>query len=509
MTPIIQRVLIAATVAGSTLAWTPTGLLLPGRSGFLIGGLGTALLLLVAVVSNPRGWTSALGQHRRLVGAAGLVILSRLASVIGADAPLLALVQALRVAAVLGFLLAVVVAAERDAGVRRSLAFVAGLLLVLHAGLYIGGTFSEPLGVGVFETLPHQHTGTLPRFTGICGGPGACGLLMLCCVGLVRGLDDRGFRGVLTGTGLVLGALTLSFPTLAMGAVFCWRFIEPRVLRIAATAGAAAACLLVLHVHPLELRSPGSVVSLGTLPTEWETDGLGPTYMPVEEISLGDYSLACVRTVYHHLAVRSLGCFVEHPVVGVGGRNHPVSCPVMTLNTVGEWGAGRLAHNEYTGLLAEHGLLGLLATLLLLMAIGRGYRLAEPDRWRAAALVGVLVSGLGGEVWYQFPVAALLAVTIRREGSPPRCRPDPRAPSSAGRRRDRKGSPALSNSTCRPPRRHLAPQSDDNPYISPDAEVDQLILMDGLQEEDSPRLRLQAARTILENARAVGKSGMG
>jgi len=33
--------------------------------------------------------------------------------------------------------------------------------------------------------------------------------------------------------------------------------------------------------------------------------------------------------------------------------------------------------------------------------------------------------------------------------------------------------------------------------------------MDGLQEEDSPRLRLQAALTILENARAVGKSGMG
>ena len=406
------RILVAATLAGSILAWRPSWLPLPGRSGFVLGTLGVLLLCGCGLVWDREAWRAALRRHRLLAGVAGLVVLSRLASAVPAEAPLLAVLQSLRVAVVLGFLLVTIVVTERDPGLRRVLAWTAAGLIALHGLLYLGGVLSPALGGRVFEGLLHQRAGGLPRFMGLVAGPGACGLLMICCAGLVRDLRHRRLRTLLTVGALLLAGSTFSLPGLAVGVALVWRLVEPRVPRRGLTVGAAAVCLLVLHVQPLQLEVAGRSVTLGKLPPGWATEGLGPAQMPVEEVRGCGIRLRYVRTAYHALAARSLECFAAHPVLGVGGRNPAVSCPVTTMNTVGEWSAGRLAHSEYTGLLAEHGLIGLVATLLLVLVLVGRYRPVDEDRWRTAALVAVLVSGFAGEVWYQFPVAALLGVSV-------------------------------------------------------------------------------------------------
>lgn len=408
-----RRILVAATMAGSTLAWCPPGLVLPGRSGFVVGAAGFMLLVVCGLATDRQAWADALRRHRLLVGAAGFVVLSRLASAVPAEAPLLALLQSLRVAVVLGFFIATFLITERDPGVRRVLAWTAAGLVALHGLLYLGGLLSPALEARVFERLLHQRVGGLLRFTGLIAGPGACGLLMICCAGFVRDLRSRWLRTLFTGGALLLAGSTFSLPGLAVGVALVWRLVEPRVLRHVLTAAAAAVCLLILHVQPLQLEYSGSAVTLGTLPPGWAADGLGRAHMPVEEVTGCGVGLRYVRTAYHVLSARSLECFAAHPVLGVGGRNHALSCPVMTMNTVGEWSAGRLSHSEYTGLLAEHGLAGLVATLLLVLVITRRYSAESRDRWRTAALVAVLVSGLAGEVWYQFTVAALLGVNLR------------------------------------------------------------------------------------------------
>lgn len=408
--------LLAIAAAASTLTWSPEALRLPGRSGFLLAGMILAAVVAYVLVTDRWWLVDSLRAHRRLCLGLAAVSLSRLASCIGAQDQGVALSQSIRSIAVLVFFLLVFLENGRDTRLQRSLSIAAAIVIALHAGFFVLGASSDSLLPYLFETGTHLHLGRLPRFSGVTGGPFACGFTMIACTGLVRALPWPKLRTVATAAGIALSVMTFSFASLVLPVALSWRLAKPAIMRWSLTAATAVCALAILYVHPLEIRTDGQRHRITDLHPDYFQEGLGPRHMPIKSLRTADIELRFHFTGYYYLARRSLRCFADHPVLGVGGRNHPYACPVRTMNSLGRWPSSRIAHNEYTGLLAEYGLAGLAATALLLLVMAKGYRFSPADRWVSGAIAAYLISGLAGEVWYQFPLAALIGMSLAPPG---------------------------------------------------------------------------------------------
>ena len=134
--------------------------------------------------------------------------------------------------------------------------------------------------------------------------------------------------------------------------------------------------------------------------------------MPAAWLDLGPVDVEVVATRYAVLARRAVTCWQERPVTGVGGRNFASACPVWQMAPAGTWDNHSRSHSQYGGLLAETGLLGLLAVLLLVWALVRSTRLAAPLAVAQACLVAYLVAAFGGDTWFLFPFAAWLGAAL-------------------------------------------------------------------------------------------------
>lgn len=243
---------------------------------------------------------------------------------------------------------------------------------------------------------------------------------MLACAGLVRPLQHRTTKTLLTLVALALTVATISFATLLVPAVLIWVIIQQRTLRILGILAVTIAAVTILFVRPLSLQFGDETYQLGQLQPSYAVDGNGDKYMPKQKFTFSNVQLDYHLTAYYYLAQRSLLCFIENPYTGVGGRNHRISCPVKTMNTWGGWTTGRIAHNEYTGLFAEYGAIGVVATFLLLAVLFFKHRFQPEDVWVQGIAIAYLIIGLAGEVWYQFPFAALIGTSIRQMRVPSR-----------------------------------------------------------------------------------------
>jgi hypothetical protein len=346
----------------------------PARLGFQLA-LGSLVVLLAGLISRHRRWLSeALREQRAVALASAALVGSKAVSILAAASWLPATLQAVRAAAVLIFFLLVLCEPRRDA-LAVVFARVAAVIILLYSAAYALGLALGPAATPLFQAETHLYLGGLPRFSGLSDGPAPCGFLMLVSAALVRRLPGGWGSALLALLGLALATASLSFPSLLVPVVIAWQVLPRLTLRWAATALIVFIAAVVLHFN---VRG-----------------GLQPT----------NYGL---------LAIGALRCFVDHPLVGVGGRNFHLLCPVTVVTTLGYVSTSSGVHNEYVGGLAEHGLIGAAATGLFLLVMARRFR------WQAAAEGGIhrvlggtavaaTACGLSGEYWFQFPFAALVA----------------------------------------------------------------------------------------------------
>jgi len=403
---------------------------LPGRFGFLTAGAATAIALALAALRRTR---ACLSREVWVLGAAcAAVVVSRFVSVIGAADQPAALWQAVRVMTVLVFFLLVRAEAARFSGAGNIVATAAAALIVVHTAILACGAAwfaaSGELGSfrGLFDTERHEALGLLPRFAGLPGEPFATGWLMLSCAMCVAWIERRSASLWLTVAALAVCLATLSFASLLVPVVLVLRFVPNRWGKLSAVALTLLA-VTVLYVHPVAFQRGGQRIDL--LPAYQGPPEVSDV-VALHETQLPFWTLVWQRTVYLQLLPASLDCFAGSPIAGVGGRNHAVSCRAPTVNTLGEWAPGRVAHSEYTGLLAEHGLLGLAAAALLAFLLARlwsprqsasagplaGVWSPRQSAWTGPLLVAYLLAGLAGEVWFQFPMAAAIGLATSAAG---------------------------------------------------------------------------------------------
>ncbi len=387
-----------------------------GRLGFLLAGVA---LLLALIARWPYGerlraiWRA----HRLLVVSLSCLVVGRLLSVISAEAVEDALLQGVRIATLAVFFAAVYFECQRNPGMRAVLAWGAALLIALHGVLFISAWCFGELFRLVFEAGTHQYLGGLPRFRGIVGGPFACGAMMLACAGLVRALPDRRFAAPLMGVALFLCAASLSFATMALPVMLLWLVVRQRSWRIAGYAVLAVVAISILYAKPVALRCGGNSLPLFEPHENYHLDELGPRYAPQTTLTISRCQIDVIPSGYVVLAGASLRCFRDNWLIGVGGRNHPYSCPATAMTALGQWTTGRIAHNEYTGLLAEYGLLGLAGTLFFVWVVWWRYRKHSLDNWTRGIVGAYLLAGFAGEIWFQFPFVALIASHVGNPGS--------------------------------------------------------------------------------------------
>jgi hypothetical protein len=350
----------------------------------------------------------------RLIFAAAAVVGTWLLAAVGALDRVGALAEPTRVLVVLLFFAITVALAERDPRVPRWLGWVALVLVAVQAGLLVTGMASGRVGSNVFEAAidPHMHAGHVPRFRGFMAQPMACGSATLLVTGLLAGLRHRAVRTLATVAGLSVVIATVSFATLLVPVVAAFALPGRRAVRIVAVAFVGALAIAGLWMNPLRVQIAGHVIFDRAPMAAYARDDLGPRHMPIHTIAAPAVRIDFHFTAYALLAARSLSCLREHPL-GVGGRNFVRACPVMAMNTLGQWASNRSPHNEYAALLAEGGVPTTLATIALALALVGGFRPRVDSRFRWAFVVAQLLAGFGGASLYQFAFAALLATALR------------------------------------------------------------------------------------------------
>lgn len=443
-----RAVVVALVVLLSLAPWQLGAWGLPGRAGFAFAGLGLVALVVLRLWRRPRSPMGTLATYKNLLVALAAVILTRALSIPGAQSTALAAMQVLRVALVSLFFLLLLSDAEARGKTRAALAWIGLGMIAANLLLFLLAFASSALAPWVLEQVANQTSGTLPRFVGLAPSPFGQGATLLVWVALLRhpGIPLR-LRQAATVSGLALSLATISFASLVVPIAVTWRFVSRRRLRAALVLAQLVGALIILYVHPLSLRIGDRRLELQQVHSGYSAEGLGARHMPIQRLELlPGTEIEFHPTAYFYLAKRALSCATEHPLLGVGGRNFSRSCPVTTMSTIGRWSKGRVAHNEWTGVLAEHGLLGSLATawlLGLLVARLRSrarsgdpsqglpgaapvannthnaandtnvYLTDEFDRpWRAGLMLAYLAAGFAGELCFQFPFAALLAMEL-------------------------------------------------------------------------------------------------
>jgi hypothetical protein len=419
------RWLLALGFAGSiapTASWFFGG---RWRLGFLVAGIGLAAAAVTAALTRRALLRRFVSENRLLVLAAAGFVLARLVSVLGAEVQWVALLDALRAAAVIGYLLLALALGAEDAGLARTFARVAAVVVAAHLLQLLAGLLAPAAFGFAFEAGLHQHLGGVPRFAGVPGCAFSCGVLMLACAILLRWEPVAWLRWAGWGCALALALVSLSFATLVVPIAIAWGLIRRPRWRWAVTGVLVVGGLALLWIKPLSVSGPWGETEIATVHPGYHTQGLGPRHMPRHTLELGSLAAEFHYTAYAHLVRRSLRCFAENWAIGVGGRNHPLACPVWTMNTYGSWTRHRLAHNAYLKQLAEHGIIGAATLILLLIALLHHRRATFPDRFAQGTIVAYLVAACAGEIWMQFPFAAAVAISL-----PPKTTNNPSSPTT-------------------------------------------------------------------------------
>jgi hypothetical protein len=205
-----------------------------------------------------------------------------------------------------------------------------------------------------------------------------------------------------------------SIATLALPSVLCAGAIRGPRARWWATVGVAIAALVPLYVHVITIRCGAREFALSSLHPSYEQEGLGRRFMPLHDVQTAGVSTRFHLTAYAALAVRAVTCFAEHPLTGVGPKMFEDRCPVVTMNTYGEWADRRGPHNQIAALVSELGLVGvcLVVAAAWLRACRMTWRPFDP--WSAAALVGIVVCSFAGEALVSLRTVGFFAVHLRR-----------------------------------------------------------------------------------------------
>ncbi len=285
-------------------------------------------------------------------------------------------------------------------------------LAVLGASLVLGLTVPSVRAL-VFVAGAHQHVGSWGRFAALTDLPATTGLWALVVMGAARAHPDARVKIATTITGLLVAVASLSIATLAVPLVLASGLVENRRARAIAMIAAALLAVTALWVHPLSVRVGEHEITISTLHAGWHRDTLGAIHQPVHVSTLGPVALEWHATAYALLAERAITCALEHPVTGVGPARFAERCPVMTMNTYGEWTTSRRAHHQLGAWMAELGVLGLalLALAARVLAVDRA-RLAPLDRWQWGSLAALGVGLFSGEIVETIPVLAWLALVL-------------------------------------------------------------------------------------------------
>ena len=407
---------LAALVAISAVDVQTLGLPLQVRPGFVVAGIGIAILGVVVVTRQRAAVARVVRTHRVLALALGGVLASRAASALLNGLASGAVAEVARAAAVVVAILLALALTDEGGGLRHRLGVASAAVLGANAALLAVGAAFPSAAARVFESVAeHQLVGSLPRFRGGCNTAGTCGFQLLLATLLVRGITPPTWRRVATLLGILMVASTFSFATLCLPLVAGAVLLRRRATRWGAQALVLGAALLALWSYPLELRIAGWTALARSPAADWSRDGLGPRFMPVHRIAIGDTVIAFRATGYFALTKRGVTCMAEHPLAGVGGRGFERECPVMTMGTVGAWTDRRPAHSEYAGQLAEYGLLGVVATLGVVWAMTTRYRYCVDDPWARGLFVTCLAAAFAGAIWYQLPIAAFVGAWLCRQ----------------------------------------------------------------------------------------------
>lgn len=395
------------------------------RGGLFYGSLVLAVTLLALQLAPA---TAGQGQRRvppllwwsclAFIGASG-------ASVYHAIHPLLAGVAAIRNALVCLTLLIWLHHAHRNPRLHQALAaplaWGTAAVIVFLALAYGASTLSDAVRLTVFESGSHQHVGQLDRFRGSLGAPGSLGFHLLAFIALLEALPEPRWRRPLQGLAGLFCLLSFSFASLVLPMVAIIWLLPKGTLRRVFAGAAAAVALLILLTAPLSLSLGQRHMELGTLHPNYGVDGNGPRLTPVREIRLGPVSLKVHASHYAQVVSGGLSCVQEHPWFGVGGLNFAAGCRVLTMDSYGSW-ARRRAHNQMVGIVAEHGVLGLLAFLGLALLLWRHYGPMSATRLEHALFAGYILCTMQGEILLQPIFALWLGQTLGRQraaGGPP------------------------------------------------------------------------------------------
>jgi hypothetical protein len=407
----------------STIAIPLPGVPVLAGAGFVASVAITGATVAAWIVARRRALVSALRENRVVGFGLALLFAAYLLSAICTGAHAESLLGCARVAAMCIFAFAIV-CANRDAiGVagERALpapfARAAAALLMAYAAAFVVGWFVPALRPYVFLTLPHQHLAELPRFAALTGSPGSTGAWGVLAIGLVGPLRRRWLRRGLRAAGALVALVTLSPATLVLPAVLAAALLRRRLVRVGVTTALIAAAIAPLYVHVLSIGPRGNEVTVSSLHPSYEESGLGFELMPIHDVSVLGVETHFHFTAYAALVVRAASCFAEHPLTGTGPKRFAEACPVVTMNTYGVWSPQRQAHNQFTELAVELGLLGLTLIAVGAWALSRGVTWEPIDRWSLGAAVGLVACSFSGALLLSLPAVGFFATQIRaRDG---------------------------------------------------------------------------------------------
>lgn len=386
---------------------------IPGRTGWHLGAL-FAVLFILGSQGAIRKLLSQ-GEGRPTLFAGLLITVSYASSILVAAQPGRSAWQLMKVGLVLSFALAL--AAQLRAGARPELARslgTAAVALVAVTGLVgLFGLLPTPLSTVVFEQASPHASHSWPRLRGLCSTPGGLGVLMISSAGLASFAKPRRVALLTPWLALLLALMTLAFSGIAAGIAGLHYLLRARP-RLAWSISLTLALLgaAILYVQPLSVTVAGHRYEITTLSPAWHRDGLGQRYHPVSRVAVGPLEIEQLPRSYQRLHQRAVNCFLEHPLLGVGGRNFRQSCSVMLLNTRGRWYEHSRSHSEYFGLLAQQGLVGLLAFLFFVATLRKRARVFTIQPHHGAVLLASLYAGLAGELFFQLPFAAWLTLSL-------------------------------------------------------------------------------------------------
>ena len=329
-----------------------------------------------------------------------------------------ALLEAARVGVTLSFLAFASMLDTQSRRTLRYLAWVASVLIVFQALLLVAGAVSDRFGTIVFEpSVGHSLVPFSRRFRGLTNQPMNCGSATLLLIGLVGDLQSQALKRLVVALGMAVIMTTLSFASLVVPVAAASLMPVPRLARLTLIVVVATLALAVLWLNPLHIEVAGHTLFDRAPVSSYYEDGLGPQNMPVHIFVAPGLRFDFHVTFYALLAARGVSCALEHPL-GVGGRNFILACPVWVMSNYGGWWNQHSAHNAYGSLLAEGGLLTTIATLAFVAWFAKSHEFRLERRLSVAVLLAYLVAANGGASFYQFPFAAVLAISVRRRISP-------------------------------------------------------------------------------------------